>query len=489
MNVALYLRKSREEEIETREETLARHERILEDYCRRNDLNIIERFKEVVSGESIANRPKMQALLEDVQAGKYEGVVVVELERLSRGNQIDQAEILEIFKKSNTKIFTLNKVYDLAAEDEFDEDFFEFGLFMSRREYKIIKRRLQRGKKQALKEGYYSHSNPPYGFTKKRINKGFVLQPHPVEADIVKTIFHKFVYDGMDALEIIRWLHENELTPRRVNNWSCKGLRRLLKNKTYIGYIATDYVHGSPTNYVQGLHEGFIDLETFNLAQEKLETKKTRVQYDRTLVNPLASILKCGKCGRTMASRFSTNKHHYYLRCPNLRCDNVSNVLAPVEKQVIKELEECLRDYVLYVDNFEDEAEKKKKRIDIEKEILLKEIKKKKSMLLRCDEMLEEGIYSKEKYLQRVNVLGEDLNALQANLNALERESFAELDSKKNAIPIMSKVLEEYWNLSPADKNTLLKSIIERIEYTKEERNTRYNPEEVKFTLKIYLKI
>ena len=100
MNVALYLRKSREEEIETREETLARHERILEDYCRRNDLNIIERFKEVVSGESIANRPKMQALLEDVQAGKYEGVVVVELERLSRGNQIDQAEILEIFKKS-----------------------------------------------------------------------------------------------------------------------------------------------------------------------------------------------------------------------------------------------------------------------------------------------------------------------------------------------------------------------------------------------------
>lgn len=489
MNVALYLRKSREEEIETREETLARHERILEDYCRRNDLTIIERFKEVVSGESIANRPKMQALLEDVQAGKYEGVVVVELERLSRGNQIDQAEILEIFKKSNTKIFTLNKVYDLAAEDEFDEDFFEFGLFMSRREYKIIKRRLQRGKKQALKEGYYSHSNPPYGFTKKRINKGFVLQPHPVEADIVKTIFHKFVYDGMDALEIIRWLHENELTPRRVNNWSCKGLRRLLKNKTYIGYIATDYVHGSPTNYVQGLHEGFIDLETFNLAQEKLETKKTRVQYDRTLVNPLASILKCGKCGRTMASRFSTNKHHYYLRCPNLRCDNVSNVLAPVEKQVIKELEECLRDYVLYVDNFEDEAEKKKKRIDIEKEILLKEIKKKESMLLRCDEMLEEGIYSKEKYLQRVNVLGEDLNALQANLNALERESFDELDSKKNAIPIMSKVLEEYWNLSPADKNTLLKSIIERIEYTKEERNTRYNPEEVKFTLKIYLKI
>ena len=144
MNVALYLRKSREEEIETREETLARHERILEDYCSRNNLVITETYKEVVSGESIANRPKMQMLLEDVQSRKYDGVVVVELERLSRGNQIDQAEILEIFKKSNTKIFTLNKVYDLASDNEFDEDFFEFGLFMSRREYKIIKRRLQK---------------------------------------------------------------------------------------------------------------------------------------------------------------------------------------------------------------------------------------------------------------------------------------------------------------------------------------------------------
>lgn len=112
--VALYLRKSREEETETREETLARHERILSDYCDRNDLHIMRRYKEVVSGESIENRPKMQELLSDVQSGEYDGVVVVELERLSRGNQIDQAEILEVFKKSKTKIYTLNKVYDLS---------------------------------------------------------------------------------------------------------------------------------------------------------------------------------------------------------------------------------------------------------------------------------------------------------------------------------------------------------------------------------------
>ena len=138
-NVAVYLRKSRED-LETTEETLARHERMLLEYCSRNSLNIIKIYKEVVSGESIANRPAMQKLLEDVYAGLYDGVAVIEIERLSRGNQIDQVEVIEIFKKSNTKIYTLNKVYDLSKEDQ-DEEFLEFGLFMSRREYKIICRR------------------------------------------------------------------------------------------------------------------------------------------------------------------------------------------------------------------------------------------------------------------------------------------------------------------------------------------------------------
>ena len=57
-NVAIYLRKSREDD-ELKEETLARHETMLLEYCKRNNLNIVKIYKEVVSGESIANRPQM----------------------------------------------------------------------------------------------------------------------------------------------------------------------------------------------------------------------------------------------------------------------------------------------------------------------------------------------------------------------------------------------------------------------------------------------
>jgi hypothetical protein len=103
--------------------------------------------------------------------------------------------------------------------------------------------------------------------------------------------------------------------------------------------------------------------------------------------------------------------------------------------------------------------------------------------------MLEEGIYTKEKYLSRVNILEADLKALKTNLESLKSTSFDESDRLKNAIPILSKVLDEYWNLNPKEKNELLKSIIEKVEYTKNKRNTVHNKEIRLFELKIFLKI
>ena len=61
--VAIYLRKSREDE-EFKGETLARHEKMLTEYCARNKLTVVDTYKEVVSGERIENRPQMIALMD-----------------------------------------------------------------------------------------------------------------------------------------------------------------------------------------------------------------------------------------------------------------------------------------------------------------------------------------------------------------------------------------------------------------------------------------
>ena len=228
--VALYLRKSREDE--SLEETLARHERMLFDYCKRNNLVIVDIFKEVVSGESLEARPQALKMLENVEAGMYDGVVVVELERLSRGNQIDQVEIAETFKKSGTKIYTLNKIYDLSSDNDFDEEFFEFGLFMSRREYKVIKRRLLRGRLQSQKEGYFIGSTLPYGFSKKRDVRGFVLVPNE-ETKNVQTIFDKYVNEHFSISDIRRYLDACGIKPVKGEFWTNLAIKRILSNKLY----------------------------------------------------------------------------------------------------------------------------------------------------------------------------------------------------------------------------------------------------------------
>ena len=143
----IYLRKSRmdmEAEARGEGETLARHRTTLLALARRMGLEIGGIYEEIVSGETIAARPQMQRLLSEVEAGQWEGVLVMEVERLARGDSIDQGIVAQAFKYSGTKIITPAKTYDPA--NEFDEEYFEFGLFMSRREYKTIKRRMVAGR-------------------------------------------------------------------------------------------------------------------------------------------------------------------------------------------------------------------------------------------------------------------------------------------------------------------------------------------------------
>ena len=154
MAYLIYLRKSRmdmEAEARGEGETLARHRTTLLALARRMGLEIGGIYEEIVSGETIAARPQMQRLLSEVEAGQWEGVLVMEVERLARGDSIDQGIVAQAFKYSGTKIITPAKTYDPA--NEFDEEYFEFGLFMSRREYKTIKRRMVAGRIASVKEG------------------------------------------------------------------------------------------------------------------------------------------------------------------------------------------------------------------------------------------------------------------------------------------------------------------------------------------------
>ena len=149
----IYLRKSRNDaQLEAMGvDDLERHEKTLLALAKSMNLQIGAIYREGVSGDSIAARPEMQRTLKEVEAGLWKGVLVMEVERLARGDTVDQGIVQRTFQYSETLIVTPAKIYD--PNNEFDEEYFEFGLFMSRREYKTIRRRMRAGVTAAVREG------------------------------------------------------------------------------------------------------------------------------------------------------------------------------------------------------------------------------------------------------------------------------------------------------------------------------------------------
>ena len=302
---SLYLRKSRadlEAEERGEGETLARHEKMLIELARRYGFSIGKIYREIVSGESIEARPVVQELLKDVESGRWKGVLVVEVERLARGDTMDQGRVAKSFKFSNTKIITPIKIYD--PNDEFDEEYFEFGLFMSRREYKTINRRLQRGRVSSVKEGKYVGSVAPFGYDRVKLvkDKGYTLAKND-EAPVVENMFQIYAYNEIAINEVVRRLNLAGFKPRKAKEWTISAVKDILSNPIYIGKIRWDsrktvkeYKNGKIVNtrprnenytLCDGLHEPIIDMETWNIVQEKRSKHTPAVIHNKVVQNPL----------------------------------------------------------------------------------------------------------------------------------------------------------------------------------------------------------
>lgn len=161
------------------------------------------------------------------------------MERLARGDTVDQGIVQRAFQYSGTKIITPTKTYN--PNNEFDEEYFEFGLFMSRREYKTIRRRMRAGVTAAVKEGKWPFNQAPYGWQRVKLEhgRGWVLAPDPDEAPVVKLIFR--LYTGPDRIgitHICRYLDNRGIKPRNGDTWlecSVMGILRNVVNDQRVG--------------------------------------------------------------------------------------------------------------------------------------------------------------------------------------------------------------------------------------------------------------
>lgn len=489
-----YLRKSRFDrdyaELSV-EETLKRHEAILDRLAGERGYHIAKTYYEVVSGESIAARPEIQKMLEEVSLGVYAGVLVVDLERLARGNGADQAYISQVFQFSGTKIITPLKVYD--PSNEFDEEYFEFGLFMSRREYKTINRRLTRGRDSSAAEGKYISSIAPYGYKKVKLpnEKGFTLEPHPEEAPVVREIYSMFL-DRAGTKMIANELNSREIPTRHGDLWTYSTIANILTNPVYMGKIRRGWrkqtksiengqvvkrykQHKNIEDYqlFNGLHPPLITEEQFMLAQEirKERSPSVKVKKEFALQNAFAGLLYCGICGKRIgrSTQGAGRDHKARLRCVNMRnCHNGSADYDLVEREIIAALRVWLEGYRVKIDTtgFAEDIAAHRRQL----ERCEQELERLDRQLGNAYDLVEQGLYTPELFRERREKLNASIGQVKAKRSeigaALERLESADASQSK-LIPRTEELLESYADMTDQERNDLLKEILKKIEYQK----------------------
>ncbi len=505
----IYLRKSRkdeEAEMYGEGETLARHETTMLNLAKKMNIIISKIYREVVSGDSISARPVMQELLQDVENGIWTGVLVMEVERLARGNTLDQGIVSNTFKYSNTKIITPMKTYD--PNNEFDEEYFEFGLFMSRREYNTIKRRLRQGVLASVKEGKYIGSKPPYGYEKYKLKeKGWSLKIKPDEAEAVKLIY-KMYTEGNNKLDICRMLNELNVPPTYNDKWYPTSVSTILNKEVYIGkikYYNNKYikkvVNGSLVKVrnpnpeiiiVDGLHDPIIDVETWNKAQQVkkehiCESLRTKKGYEAK--NAFAKILICKNCGKVLKRKVHSKRVKDIRLYCNYCNQNISSSYSIIEDKLLIALKNLLSEYKLnYITNNSDDTKVLLNNIERSIEKIKNDISISEKQKSKLYDLLEQGVYDNNTFLVRSSNLAERLQELNLKLvELLEKKDYTlNLQNKKeNIIPKIQNVIDTYYQTDNiVQKNKLLRSILEKVTYYKKEGN---KPDE--FELILYPKL
>lgn len=495
-----YLRKSRTDDpLLAVEEVLEKHEQMLDDWVDRNlpGLGPVpeeNRYREVVSGETIDSRPKVQELLRRAESPRIKAILIVEPQRLSRGDLEDIGRLVKLLRYSNTLVITMQYTFDLR--DERDRDMFERELKRGNEFLEYYKKIMNNGRLLAVQNGNYLGNKPPYGFKKIQYKEGkhtcHTLEPIPEEARIVKLIFEMY-RDGYGSHKIARHLNSLGVKTQRGGRWSAESLAKMRTNKHYLGMVVWnrrqsvktiengEVVVSRPLSsdyfVFPGKHPAIIDQELWDEVQE-IRDKIPPVKNKARCANPFAGLIFC-KCGRSMSRRTYTDKEGKEKTAPRLLCDgqvhcqNASCFVAEMEEQMVGILRDAIEDFELKIEtNASDEMELHR-QIIIQHEKHLEELNQRE--IAQWDKYTQEGMPKHIFEQLNAKVLAEKEEVQQA-LCTLRSSIPEPVDYEQKRLMFSDALAALQDPDVPAlEKNLLLKKCIDRIEYSRPRKKLNGN--------------
>lgn len=514
-----YLRKSQSDDpLLTVEEVLEKHEAILDEWAEKHLGGAVpeeNKFREVVSGETLKERPEINKVLRKIESPKYKAVKVVDPQRLTRGDLEDIGRLMKLLKLTDTLVITPERVYDLR--DEYDWNAFEAELKRGNDYLKYTKKILNRGRLLSVSQGNYIASIPPYGFNKIWVMDGKrkcpTLEENKEQADVVRMIFDMYVNQDMGRPSIAYRLDELGVKPPKGgDHWSPEALKDMLENVHYIGKVKWNWRQtvevveegeikkssrkskvGEYLIY-EGRHDGIISEELFNAAREK-QGRNHRAKPTTKIRNPLASLLFC-KCGRAMSLRYYKNKDGSERSPARLLCDGQkwcksgSVLYEEMIDRVCAILEQCIEDFEVRISNDVGDSARLHAQLIKNLERKMKELQARELSQWEKQSDPDPAQRMPPEIFKQLNekLLKEKDEIQQALCKAYE--SMPEPVDYEERLKKFRDALDALKNpdVDAQTKNRLLKACIERIEYSREKperiasKQIRYYDKELKKT-------
>ena len=374
--VAMYLRLSREDEdrdgiSKAESNSISSQRELIRTYIRESEnMELYDSYVDDGYSGSNFDRPELKRMIEDIEAGRVNCVIVKDLSRFGR-DYIETGRYLErIFPSLGIRFIALTDHYDSMLSDPGEQTILlPVKNFINDSYCRDISTKVKSQLTAKRKAGEYLGAFPVYGYQKDPENKNHLV-PDEYAADVVRRIF-AWKIDGMAMSAIAGKLNElGILSPREYKNalgenyqggfsgtapskWSSVAVRRILTDETYLGHLLqgkTEKINYKVNKAVEkpkeewirteNTHKPVITQDDFTIVQNLL-LADGRVSPAGKQVNPFMGLLFCGDCGEQMIRRtvrYKGTSRQYYICSTKNRGEGCSR--HSIQEGMLKELVE-----------------------------------------------------------------------------------------------------------------------------------------------------
>ena len=366
---ALYERLSRDDEQAGESNSIQNQKKYLEEYARQKGLRNIRHFYDDGYSGTNFNRPGFAALLEEIEAGRVETLVVKDLSRFGR-NYLQVGYYTEIlFPKKGVRFIAINNNVDSAAPQ--DNDFTPFLNIMNEWYAKDTSNKIKAIFKSRMKDGMRCSGSIPYGYKRKPDDKQTLIVDEPA-AEFVRKIFRlacqgnstTAIADILTAEQVLipaayaalhnpkNCRHKSVTDPYR---WNATTVGYILDRQEYLGHtvLGKSICENFKTKQRRAAtpdelmifpdtHEAIIDQDTWDIARKIRMKKKPRVA-NGTYSHRLSGLVYCADCGARMGFISPDARHgdkHYdsdsAFQCGNYRSTEAECVSHYVKTSVLE---------------------------------------------------------------------------------------------------------------------------------------------------------